>query len=269
MSVPGSFSIDTVVAATSERLYTPLEAAIDTLRKRQKLAQPTPNPLDVRLRSTLTAVLWRHLATPNYELGRFVSICAGCGLMPVVLTFHRDKFLNRNPAKCALARLRFSDSATDSHLATIAIADWVNADGQQISSVQTLSGGSLVTFHRDLLSISRFSTVTTGDISDWLHAHGATAKCYYHHFFDLFIRSAILFDSFLHSSGEESFTSEVVMPAFEGASSRNGLRPLVCRLDPENWEGHPHWLRYPKELQSKALMLLQRENGSVEAANRA
>jgi len=249
---------------STERLYTSLAEAIALGKSRVSMVD-TFDPLENRLRAVPTAVLWRHVATPNFELLHFASVAREWNLHPLVLTFNRDKFVTRNPAKCALARLRFSSNPSDGSYSTIVAADWAKAEGEMISDVRAASGDWLVNFHQKFLSSSELSEVRTLDISDWLHVHGPTAKSYYRHFFALFTRSAILFDTFLGDSKEEQFTLEVVIPAFDAAFLEHGQRPLICRLDPAGLEGHSHWLRYPIDFYSTALALLDSESNRPQA----
>ncbi len=119
-----------------------------------------------------------------------------------------------------------------------------------LQEIATLWGQRLISFHHELLSMRpSLSHVETHDASDWYVEHGPSAQQYYTDFFTLFIDHAILFESFLVTPQEEQFTSEIIIPAFEAAYARRGLRPLICRLDPPDTEGDSYWLQYPQELE--------------------
>lgn len=193
------------------------------------------------------------LPPPNFESERFASLATAAGLSPLLQETYYDKFVSINPMKYALARMGFYAGIGrngGSRIRYISVAHLPTADGMGLHDVTTLWGQRLITFHHELLSMRpSLSTVETYDASDWYIAHGLSAQHRYADFLTLFIDHAILFESFLVTPKEEQFTSEIVIPAFEAAYSRRGLRPLICRLDPPDAEGNSYWLQYPQELQ--------------------
>lgn len=249
----GSFIRDPMINRLA-RLYTPLEDAVSQLHSRRltPAAQPS-NALELHLSSRPFAVLFRNVATPNFELLRFASLAAAAGLTPLVIEFHRDKFVTRNLSKYALVRMGFylgTDRNGDSRFCYLRVAHPRTADGLPFQRMNTLWGQRLIDFHHEILSaFPSLPPIEFYDASDWLLAHGPRARDYYADFFSLFIARAILFESFLLSTHEQQFTSEIVLPAFDSAYSRFGFRPLICRLDPLDTEGDSHWLQYPLELQ--------------------
>ena len=234
-------------------LYTPLEDAATELHARHVArVHESDHPLVRHLATRPYAVLSRYVATPNFEVQRFVSIAASIGVTPLILEFRRDRFLTRNSVKCALARIGFSDSPHcngSSSVRYLSIAHLPTADGMPLHHVTTTWGQQLIAFHRELLSAHPvLHSVETYDSSDWFAAQGSAARRFYADFLSLFVSHGILFESFLTTPHEQAFTSEVVLPAFEAAYSRHGRRPLICRLDPNDAEGHSHWLQYPHAL---------------------
>jgi hypothetical protein len=197
-------------------------------------------------------VLFRQVATPNFELERFVSLAASAALTPLVLEFHQDKFVTRNDIKYALGRMGFHGGKGRNggpRVRFISVADLPAADGKRICQVVTRRGQSLISFHRELLaSRQACGVVELFDGSDWFLSHPDGAGEYYVDLLSLFVRHAVLFESFLCSSPELEFITEVVIPAYHAATAQHGSAPLVCRLDPADAEGAPYWLQYPDEL---------------------
>lgn len=234
-------------------LYTPLEDAVAELHTRQREhTKPSSCEFERILSSRPCAVLSRWVATPNFELGRFVSLAASVGLTPLVAEFYSDTFTSHNPIKRALARLRFSNGfgrCGGPRSSLLTVADATSRNKSRLHELRTVWGQPLVSFHHELLALQpAYSPVVTADFSEWYRVHGGSARHYYAHFFGLFVRHAVLFDSYLLTGDEQRFTSEVVIPAFHAAFSRHGHRPLICRLDPTESEGHEHWLQYPHAL---------------------
>ncbi len=233
-------------------LYTPIEQAVAELYSRRlKLSSTLPDNFFDPFFSYPCAFLSRQLATPNFELHRFVELANAHSLTPIVGEQPADKFTSGNPFKCALARLRFSNGfgrISSPRTATIKVADIKRADGRPLNEVQTYRGQSLVAFHHDLLSASALSTISTFDMSPWFRANGGlSARSLYATIFSTIADYAIIFETFLPC--EHKFTSNVVIPAFEAAHRSRGLRPLICRLDPPESEGDSYWYQYPHELQ--------------------
>lgn len=237
------------------RLYTPVEKAVVELHERRRaVTTQTCDALEKKLLSRAHAILFRQVATPNFELERFVALSISSGLSPLVLEFRRDKFVSVNPMKYALARMCFhegNDRNGNSRVRNISVADMLAADGTMLQDAVTHWRQNLIAFHHELLSMQpSLSNVETYDVSAWLGAYGPSAQQYYPEFFTLFIDRAILFESFLVTPREARFTDEIIIPAFDAARARRGLRPLICRLDPPETEGDPYWLQYPQELEA-------------------
>lgn len=210
------------------------------------------NRLEHLLLSRRFAVLFRQIATPNYEMHRFVQLTAEVGLFPLVLEYHKDKFVGCNPDKYALGRLLFHGGKGrkgGDKIKALPIIDIEDSNGLAFYDVRTRSGESLIAFHHQLLAACvSLPAILRCDISEWLNVHGPSARQYYQQFLSLFVRHAVLFESFLQTGSDGQFTSEIVVPAICSAQERYGHRPLICRLDPPESEGAPFWLQYPSEL---------------------
>ena len=239
-------------------LYTPLENAAAELRTRRGASVlAVRTPLERHLFDGHYAVLFRQIATPNFELERFVSLALSAGLTPMVLEFQRDKFVTRNPIKYALARMGFhagTGRKGGSRLRFISVADLHATDGRLLCHALTSWGQRLVLFHHELLEERQsLSCIELFDGSEWFLSHGGGARSYYAAFLSLFVRHAVLFESFLFTLHEHQFTSEIVLPSFDAVFAQHGLRPIVCRLDPPESEGFPYWLQYPDALHESVL----------------
>ena len=78
---------------------------------------------------------------------------------------------------------------------------------------------------------------------------GGTARNYYPAFVSLFLRHAILFETFvLQQDAEREFTRDIFMPEFQSLFESTGLRPLVVPAEREDWEGDDFWHLYPEAL---------------------
>jgi hypothetical protein len=236
-------------------LYTPLPEAVCELHARRSSPRRVgESGLERHLVSRPHAVLFRQVATPNFELERFVGLALSAGLSPLVLEFHRDKFVTRNTLKYSLARMGFYGGIGRNggpRVRYLAVVDLPTADGLELQQTATTWGQSLIEFHHELLTERPlFGGLELYDGSEWFAEHGPTAHQYYTALLALFVEHAILFESFLLTPTEQQFTTEVVLPAFEAVQALHGQHPLICRLDPAVTEGHAFWLQYPDALHS-------------------
>ena len=239
------------------RYSPPHSAAFELRLRRERQATSTCDALESLLAARSYAVLFRAIATPNFEMLRFVALARQHGLTPLVLEHHSDKLVfSRNPLKHALARMCFHNGIGrngGARLSVLSVSDMSVFNGRTIADVKTFSGESLVGFHHHLLTTNAETRlVEYFDLSSWLIAHGATASHYYPHFLSLFVRHAVLFESFLATPTESQFVSEIVIPALDAVSSEHGCRPLISRLDPIETEGDSYWLQYPHDLSAVA-----------------
>jgi hypothetical protein len=244
---------------TPDDLYTPLDCAVRELRKRREDGGLGRMPANGSVSHAITdllhdrphAVMFRQIATPNYELSRFVCMARIHGLQPLIMEFHEDRFLTMNPLKCALVRMRFSHGFghTSKNSRMIRrIADMQEADGRKISGVHTRWHEPLIEFHHGLLEkCPDFDGVTVVDGSSWFHANGGHSRHYYAAFLSLF-HNAILFEDFLLTDGERSFTEQIVLPAFDEVVAEHGKKPLIVRLSEPGESEKLDWFDYPVSL---------------------
>jgi hypothetical protein len=242
-------------------VYTPLDEAIDELDRRSKdtklekhIEDLLPFAIPEVLQGKKSAVLFRQLVTPNYEVRRFLSIVDVVGeLEPFFWEYHDDKFTSNNSMKYALGKMGFysgKGKKGGTKMKYQKILDFISADGKKISEVKTLWGQPLTEFHRELfektyrpIDPQRFI-----DVSEYVASLGGAAKDYYKILLLLFVRHAILFENFmLEESSERSFTKDVFLPAFLEVERITGYKPLVVALEPTDIEGDDFWESHPAE----------------------
>lgn len=238
-------------------VYTQLDTAVEELRARQSdpklkayvdalLTHGLPEPIKDRL----AIVLFRHIATPNYEVMRFLNAADSLtDYKPLVLEYTKDKFNNRNEWKFSLAKLRFHkgmNKAGEPIIEYKNIIDINDANNKPLREVTTVFGTSLVDFHHGLLQ-KHFPHFTDAayDLSEWLHAYGHTAREYYKYFLAIFLQNGILFENFLVDGKEAGFTEEIILPALAELRAESGYKPLIVPLEPTTIEGDAFWLSHP------------------------
>jgi hypothetical protein len=230
-----------------------VDAAQELVRRRADSPPSTAGELEAFLATGTYAVLFRQVATPNFEFARFVSLASDCGLTPLILEFHRDKYVIRNAAKIAIARMSFQyEIGRNSGMGSkhLSVVDLSKVDGRRLNEVTTVWGDPFIGFHHELLE--RFPPqipVLRFEGSDWFNSHGGKARDYYTDLLSLFVRHAVLFETFLLDGGAEgAFTIDIVLPAFADATARHGVPPLMCSLDPPEHEGCSSWYAYHTDL---------------------
>jgi hypothetical protein len=239
-------------------VYTPLHEAIAELKRRQTDAKlnaylaSLPMEVPEILKNKPSAVLFRHIATPNYEIRRFLHIVSVLAdLQPLFLEYTEDKFTNRNECKFSLGKISLykgMNKKEEPIYEKINIIDINESNCQPISSIKTVWGQSLVDFHHELF-LTCFPDYKDNicDFSSWVSQNGKSAKDYYKLFLSLFIKNGILFENFLTENSELSFTKQVVLPAIIEIVEETGVKPLIVALEPTEIEGKHFWQAHPFE----------------------
>jgi hypothetical protein len=246
-------------------LYTHWEDAVEELRKRKDDAKLQayvdsllPNGVPPAMEAGDCMGLFRHFATSNYEVRRFLIVADSLAhLKPLLLGYSADKFNDRNEWKHMAGKLCFFKGCNKKRewlFESENIINFNTSHNLPLTEVPTLWGESLVEFHRRLfLKNYPQHEDAIQDLSIWLRSFGPTAKDYYKPFFALFLRHGILFENFLPTSAKESgFTRDVILPAFRELERESGYRPLIVTLDPSSLEGHKFWLSHP--IQDRAFL---------------
>lgn len=237
-------------------VYTPWQEALKELERRQSdpsigvyLDHTLPHGVPETLRGKKIMALFRHIATSNYEIHRFMMVADSLGeLEPVILEYLDDKFNDRNEGKYFLGKLCFHKGTNKNGEAiweSVRIIDFNASNNKPISSLHTSWGESFVGFHHDLFRQS-FPKHTQGmlDLSDWLRSIGG-AREYYKAFLSLFLRGGILFENFYPNGVETQFTRDVVLPSIMEITKETGMKPLIVTLAPTEIEGDQFWQSHP------------------------
>jgi hypothetical protein len=181
-------------------------------------------------------VLFRQVATPNYETRRFISIIDGFeNLDPLFFEYYQDKFTSNNEHKHSLGKIRFfygHGKNGGAKIERVKIIDFNFYNGKKISDVKTLWGENLTSFHKKFFNKTyrKLDKDNFFEASKWFTKHGPSANKYYLDFLLLFIRHSILFDNFLLDKKELGFSKEIFLPAFIEVYKKTGFKPIVVAL---------------------------------------
>ena len=240
-------------AAFDAFIYTPWQDALVQLEERREdakltkyLEQVLPQGIPEIMRGKKSMVLFRHIATSNYEVRRFMIAADSLeGLQPLILEYTNDQFNDRNEGKYFLGKLCFHKGRN--HKAEMIwenarIIDFNGSNNRPINSIKTIWGESLVDFHHGLFSRSFPKHAgNISDISDWLHTFGPRPKEYYKPFLSLFLRDGILFENFHPGGKETTFTRDIILPALTAIREESGYKPLIVTIEPTEIEEDRFW----------------------------
>jgi hypothetical protein len=231
-------------------VYTSFEEVISELRERSNHTHKPHHvePPDV-MKGDPRFVLFRHIATPNYEVRRFMSAADAAEFKPLILEYAADEFLSINHWKYSLAKIAFykgSDKKGGIKTEYRNIIDFNTSNRKALSDIKTNWNQGLVDFHHEFF-LRHFPKHKENiyDLSDWLKKNGNNAKSYYKAFLSLFLHNAVLFENFLLEGEELQFTKEVILPAFIEIIKETGHKPLIVALEPTEIEGDLFWLCHP------------------------
>lgn len=235
-------------------VYTPLSIAIDELKKRNGKGIREVFNDDILLNNEPCFVLFRHVATPNFEVHRFISAGDGLGYKTVICEYLNNKFVSNNLEKKALGKMIFFEGVgkkggAKNHTETI--IDFNSSNGRKLTDIKTLWGESLVDFHHFLMKESYGNAhPIVFDASKWFLGNGINARTYYENLLKIFISNDILFENFLLDDPEErKFIETIFLPAFKKVVNETGCKPLIVPLEPTSIEGDNFWYSYPKKLE--------------------
>lgn len=239
----------------NQTVYTTLPEALRILDERRKdkdlvnkVEKFLNNSIPEILKSKKCGVLGRHIATPNHESIRFISLCKEYDLHPVFFEYHDDKFTSNNDFKHSLGQLhvRKSGSKSGESVEKITIVDFNENNGKKLREVRTLWDESLVDFHKKLFAAHKYNPEDFHlyNASEWFRQNGGNkAASFYKSFLALFLCHGILFENYLTSKDEEgSFTKDIVLPTIDKIADLFGLKPLIVPLGPIESEQESFWL---------------------------
>jgi len=239
-------------------VYTPLSEALRLLEERQKdpeliakIEKLLKGDIPEVLKNKKCCVLSRHIATPNYESRKFMSIAKDCNLTPVFFEYHDDKFTpNVNIFKRSLAQIfiqkKFDRNGND-FSEKITIVDFNKNGGKKLRELTTLWGEPLINFHRKLFKLygENEKDFYFYNGSDWYKRNGVKAMDYYTNFLLLFTCYGILFENFLFSDeNEKDFTKNVMLSALEKVVNLTGVKPLIVPIETFDLETDGFWFHH-------------------------
>lgn len=205
------------------------------------------------------AIMFRQLATPNFELLRFSKLAQEVALKPLCLEYKSDKFCTRNPDKVLLGKMIFHNgSGKNGGIKTVStkVIDFEYNDMKSFKEMKTVWEEDFIAFHHRIISNS-LAHILYKDNTAWFRKMGPKPSVYYHHFLSFFICHGILFENFLDEGDEGKFTREIVWPAIRKVTAHFGLKPLIVRLLPEESEADPYWCWYPGHLEGEVRKLME------------
>ncbi len=240
-----------------ENFYTPLEEAKKEIQRRwhdEELKKRVENYLgDIPeiFQKRPKAVLFRNIATPDFEFQHMGDIAQDLGLKPLYLEYLSDKFCTRSLDKLYLGRMSFFHCRDKNNGCVVTkrkLFDLKENDGKTFKDVRTYSGENIIDFHHRLFR-PLYPDVKVFDISRWIKAKGKNALENYPHFLSLFLRNAVLLEAYnLDSSEERNFAEKVIIPSFNKVLADFKLKPLVVKLFNKEeirdlyWYCHPQFL---------------------------
>jgi hypothetical protein len=238
-------------------VYTPIDEAIKELEKikcdkkiEEYVEKILKDEVPEIIKKGRSMVLFRHIATLNYEIRRFIIAADGLEVLnPVIFEYTEDKFNNRNDWKYSLGKISLhkgTNKKGEQLFECKNIIDFNESNNKPINCVRTKWNQTLVDFHHEIF-VKGFPNLKDNifDLSKWLHSYGKTAKEYYKPFFTLFLRDGILFENFLLDGKELPFTKEVILPTIMEIFEETGVKPLIVALEPTDIEGDQFWLSHP------------------------
>lgn len=248
----------------SQIVYTPMSEALQLLEKRRKdpeLAAKVEKLLKGDIpecfkKDKKSAVLFRQIATPNYETKRFMFLAKENGLRPIIFEYYDDRFASNNEFKHSLGQLfiqKKCSQAGEYNFEKVTIVDFNSYNGKKLKDVKTLWQEPLVDFHKKLFTghYHNINNIILYEASDWFKKNGGKAADYYTNFFLLFTCFGILFENFLMlKNSEGDFTKNTVLPAIEKVMNLVGVKPLIVPLEPLNLETDNFWYHHSPKIRA-------------------
>src|SRR3989338_749461 len=238
-------------------VYTPLSEALRLLDERKKNKELTAKvekllkgDIPEFLKKKNCAILFRQVATPNYETRRFISLAKENDLHPVIFEYHDDKFTSNNEFKHSLGQLHIQKKNrknSNFSVEKITIIDFNLHNGKKFKDIKTLWLEPLVDFHKKLFSVHDYGVndFYLYNASDWFKKNGGKAIDYYVNLLLLFTCFGILFENFLTSKNSEGeFTKGIVLPAIEKVINLVGVNPLIIPIEPLDLETDIFWVHH-------------------------
>ncbi len=258
-------------------VITPLDEALIELERRRtdpellrKVEEYLENDIPTHFRGDPILYLARHVATPNFETLRFLSLVEPLPLSTVIGQDLKDKFVPKNPLKKAMAKMPIITGPSvrkgvcHETYERISVIDFNKTSGKPFSSIETLWGESFADFHKNLFASITKLPVNIVNESDWIdRQHRGNLLAHYKKFLALFVVHGILFEDYAFDDREEAkFIKRVLWPACRFIEEHFGVRPLIAELTPRGVESPGFWISYPE----KVLSIVHRKLGYTNRA---
>jgi hypothetical protein len=240
-----------------ENFYTPLAEAKEEIQRRwndkdlRKKVEEYLGEIPIVFQDELQAVLFRNIATPDFEFQQARNKALDLGIKPLYLEYLDDKFCTRSLDKLYLGKMAFfhcRDANGDCVVSRRTLFDLKENDGKLFKKVMTRDNGNLIDFHHNLFK-PLYPDVGMYDISVWIKKKGKNAFENYPYFLSLFLCNGILLEAFnLNSAEELNFIGDVILPAYNRVVGIFGIKPIIVKLfNGEEmrdlfWYCHPQFL---------------------------
>lgn len=239
-----------------EHFYTILEDAKleiwtrwDDKALKKKVEECLNNDIPEAFLNEPRAVLFRNIASPDFEFLYFLELSKKIGLRPLVLEYLDDKFSTRNADKLCLVKMAVFEKKNKKGEPIACykkIIDIKANDNKRFNQIETTSKKNLVDFHHELVEKIVPDGVDVFDMSEWIGRNGKSAAEYYKKFFMLFVCHGVLFENFVTSESEAGFEGGVVVPALDNTKSLFSTNPIISPLAPD--PNDRYWWTYPNEI---------------------
>ncbi|MDQ0466237.1 hypothetical protein QO010_004030 [Caulobacter ginsengisoli] len=264
MSADGAVGTRAGASTELANLYTPL-ASLAALHNEQStrrlirevLSFSRPQPRALQLLRARPLLLFRALATPNFETLRFLDLARRVGRPPLILELRDDWFTPTvNLSKRRLGKLRIyrtADNSAAGATRSVSVVSFNERGRQRISDMICGDGTPFIDMHHGMLSAVGGEELSGRviDIASLCQSDGP--RSHYERIFAFCTCFGALAETFSLSGPEGAFTTEVVLPAFEATIARFGARPAVTELLPHGSATDPHWESYPASILPLAL----------------
>ncbi|MFA5925456.1 MAG: hypothetical protein WC831_00835 [Parcubacteria group bacterium] len=240
-----------------ENFYTPLEEAKKEIWRRwndNKLKSEVDDYLveiPEIFRERPEAVLFRNIATPDFEFQRAQNIAKDLDLKPLYLEYLSDRFCTRSLDKLYLGKMAFfhcRDKDGSCVTSKRKLFDLKENDGKMFEDVFTDAGENIINFHHDLFK-PLYPDVSVYDVSRWIKKKGKNALENYPYFIALFLCHGVLLESYnMNSSEEQKFVRNIVIPSFNKVLNVFGVKPLIIKLFSDKEVSDLYWYCHPQFL---------------------
>lgn len=244
--------------AKVNEIYTPLSVAKEEIWRRwndkelrKKVEEFLGDDLPDIFSDGPKVVIFRNIATPNFELKLAFDYAKMIGLDLAVIEFTVDRFCTRNRDKLHLGKLFFLDIKKKGCevKAKVNIIPIKEVDNVPLRDIKTNWGEDLVAFHHRILGKNGYANVRTFDASTY-KLNGLGPFEMYLKILGFCSNFSILLENFLVKTdkGERSFTERIIFPAFRKVRQAVRKKPMIVPLMGVNDEENVFWQYYSSDV---------------------